>query len=209
MNRIIIVGAGGHGVVVADIVRDAVCFVDTSPLKAGSRLLGLPVLGLSALQETEHEGVIVAIGDNALRRSITEQLLASGERLVSAIHPSAIVAASASIAEGAVVSAGAIVMPRAVVGRGVILNTKSSIDHDCAIGDFAHIAPGATLGGKVRIGEETLIGTGASVVAGMTVGSRSVIGAGAVVVRDIPDDVVAFGVPARITSDRRSGTPTR
>ncbi len=209
MNRIIIVGAGGHGAVVADIVHDAVAFVDELPLKAGTRVLGLPVFGLAALQEVEHEGIVIAIGDNALRRAMTERLLAAGERLMSAIHPSAIVAASALIAEGAVVSAGAIVMPRAVVGRGVILNTKSSIDHDCAIGEYAHIAPGATLGGSVRIGEETLIGTGASVVAGVSIGRRSVIGAGAVVVRDIRDDVVALGVPARITRDRRSATPIR
>lgn len=193
----------------ADIVPDAVAFVDESPHKSGTRILGLPVLGPAALQEMEHDAIIVAIGDNALRRAVTERLLARGERLTTAIHPSAVVAASASIAEGAVVSAGAIVMPRAVVGRGVILNTKSSIDHDCAIGAYAHVAPGATLGGNVRVGEETLIGTGVSVVAGRTIGSRSVIGAGAVVVRDIPDDVVAFGVPARIRRDRRSETPTR
>jgi acetyltransferase EpsM len=209
VSRIIIIGAGGYGAVVADIVRNAVAFVDESPHKSGRPVLGLPVYGLAALQELEHDAIIVAIGDNALRRVVTERLVASGERLTSAIHPSAVVAASASIGEGTVVSAGAIVMPRVVVGRGVILNTKSSIDHDCVIGDFAHIAPGVTLGGNVRVGEGALIASGSTVVAGMKVGNRSVIGAGAVVVRDIPDDVVALGVPARITSDRRSGLPTR
>lgn len=209
MSRIVIIGAGGHGAVVADILRDAVAFVDESPHKSGTSVLGLPVYALAALHEVAHDGIIVAIGDNALRRVVTERLVAAGERLTSAIHPSAIVAASASIGEGTVVSAGAIVMPRAVVGRGVILNTRSSIDHDCVIGDFAHIAPGVTLGGDVLVGEETLIASGATVVARMRVGRRSVIGAGAVVVRDIPDDVVALGVPARITSGRRSGSPTR
>lgn len=210
MSRIIIVGAGGHGAVVADIVREAIGFVDEAPEMWGASVLGLPVFGpLPALREIEHDAIVVAIGDNALRRAITTRLLAAGERLVSAVHPFACVAQSATIGEGCVVAAGAIVMPRAVVGRGAIVNTKSSVDHDCVVGEFAHIAPGATLGGAVRIGDEVLIATGASVVARMTVGARSVIGAGAVVIRDIPEDVVAFGVPARITSDRRSATPNR
>ncbi|MEO8380617.1 MAG: acetyltransferase [Acidobacteriota bacterium] len=208
MSAIIIIGAGGHGAVVADIVGDAIGFVDDSPQRIGTEVLGLPVFGtLAMLREFSHEAIVVAIGDNALRRAITDRVLAGGERLVSAIHPFTHVASSAAIGEGTVIAPGAVVMPRVVVGRGAIVNTKSSIDHDCAIGDFVHIAPGATLGGNVRVGDETLIGTGASVVAGVTIGRRCVIGAGAVVVRDLPDDVVAVGVPARITSGRRSETP--
>ena len=211
MSRIVIAGAGAQGAIVADILRDAAAgFVDDRPSKRGALVLGLPVLGpLAALRDIEHDAVVVAVGDNRLRRELIEKLLALGERLATAIHPFASVAPSASIGEGSMISAGALVLPRAVIGRGVILNTKSSVDHDSAIGDFAHIAPGATVGGNVRIGEETLIGTGATVVSGAAVGARSVIGAGAVVVRDVPDDVTAFGVPARITSDRRSAVPTR
>jgi sugar O-acyltransferase (sialic acid O-acetyltransferase NeuD family) len=107
------------------------------------------------------------------------------------------------------ICAGAIVLPRATLGRGVLLNTKASVDHDCVIGDFVHIAPGATLGGDVQVGAETFIGPGATVAARIRIGARAVIGAGAVVVRDVPDDVTAWGVPARITSDRRSGPPSR
>ncbi len=204
MNRIVIVGAGGHGAVVADIVRDAIGFVDDV---VHGPVLGIPFLGsIASLRDIAHDAVVVAIGDNGLRREVTARLLDLGERLATAIHPFASVAPSATIGEGSMICAGAIVLPRAVVGRGAILNTKCSVDHDCVIGDFAHIAPGATLGGNVRVGEETLIATGASIVAGMTIGARSIIGAGAVVVRDVPHDVTAFGVPARITSDRRSET---
>ena len=210
MTRVVIAGAGAQGAVVADILGDAVGFVDDRPSQRGATILGLPVLGpLAALRDIEHDAVVVAIGDNRLRRELMEKLLALGARLATAIHPFASVARSASIGEGSMISAGAIVLPRAVIGRGVILNTKCSVDHDSAVGDFAHIGPGATVGGNVRIGEETLIGIGATVASGVAVGARSVIGAGAVVVRDVPDDVTAFGVPARITSDRRSAVPTR
>ena len=107
------------------------------------------------------------------------------------------------------VCAGAIVLPRATLGRGVLVNTKASVDHDCLIGDFVNIAPAATLGGDVQVGAETFVGPGATVAAGIRIGTRAMIGAGAVVLRDLPDDVTAWGVPARITSDRRSGSPRR
>lgn len=204
MSRIIIVGAGGHGAVVADIVRDAVGVVDDNPALAGTTCFGLPVLGpIAALAGTPHDAVVVAVGDNATRRAIVERLCAAGERLVTVIHPFASVAPSAAIGDGSMLCAGAIVLPRAAIGRGVILNTKASVDHDSVVGDFAHVGPGATLGADVRVGGGTLIGLGASVASGKTVGARSIVGAGAVVVRDLPDDVTAMGVPARITSDRR------
>ena len=203
MTTIAIVGAGGHGVIVADILQRDVVFVDER--LAGTTILGLRVF--ASLSEVEHDAVIVAIGDNAVRRRVTESL--ASERFATAIHPFTSIAPSAAIGEGSMLCAGAIVSPRAAIGRGVIVNTKASIDHDCAIGYFAHIAPGATLGGNVRVGEETLIGPGATVVKGCRVGARTIIGAGAVVVRDIGDGVVAVGVPARVTSDRRSEEPNR
>jgi sugar O-acyltransferase (sialic acid O-acetyltransferase NeuD family) len=196
VSRIVIVGAGGQGAIVADMLRDAIGFVDDS--RTGN-VLGLPVFGtLASLGAIEHDAIIVAIGDNRLRRTITEQLLATGERLATAIHPFSSIAASATIGDGAMISAGAIILPRAVIGRGALVNTKASIDHDSAIGDYAHVSAGATVGANVRIGEAALIALGASVISGCSVGARSVIGAGAVVVRDVADDVVAFGVPAKV-----------
>jgi sugar O-acyltransferase (sialic acid O-acetyltransferase NeuD family) len=195
-DRIVIVGAGSQGAIVADILEcagtPAIGFVDDTPGKAN-------VLGtIDDLRSIPHDAIIVAIGDNRLRRGLVERL--AGERLATAIHPFTSIAASACIGEGSMISAGAIVQPNAVIGRSVILNTKASVDHDSVIADFAHISLGATLGAKVHVGAETLIAAGATIVTGMTVGARSVIGAGALVVRDIAADVTAFGVPARVRS---------
>ncbi|MEA2329714.1 MAG: hypothetical protein QOE68_4673 [Thermoanaerobaculia bacterium] len=195
MQRIVIVGAGSQGAIVADILEragtPAVGFVDDTP---GKNVLGT----IDDLRTIAHDAIIVAIGDNRLRRGLVERL--AHERLATAIHPFTSISPSARIGEGSMISAGAIVSPNAVVGRGVILNTKASVDHDSVVGDFSHISLGSTIGAKVHIGAETLIAPGATVVSGMTVGARSVIGAGAVVVREIPDDVTAFGVPARVRS---------
>jgi sugar O-acyltransferase (sialic acid O-acetyltransferase NeuD family) len=207
LQRIVIVGAGAQGAIVADILEHsgepAIGFVDDTPALLGTSVLGLPVLApIAGLSDIAHDAIVVAIGDNHLRRTLVERLVAAGERLTTAVHPFSSVAPSTRIGDGSMISAGAIVLPRALVGRSVILNTKSSVDHDTAIGDFAHIACGATVGGRVHIGEETLIGLGASVASGMSVGARTIIGAGGVVVGDIPDEVIAFGVPARVRSQR-------
>jgi sugar O-acyltransferase (sialic acid O-acetyltransferase NeuD family) len=194
-QRIVIVGAGAQGAIVADILEragtPAIGFVDDTP---GKNVLGT----IDDLRTIEHDAIIIAIGVNRLRREVVERL--AGERLTTAIHPFTSIAASATIGEGSMISAGAIVQPKAVIGRGVIVNTKASVDHDTVVGDFAHLSVGNTIGANVRIGEETLIAAGATVITGITIGARTVIGAGAVVVRDVPDDVTAFGVPARVRS---------
>jgi sugar O-acyltransferase (sialic acid O-acetyltransferase NeuD family) len=210
MTRVIIVCAGGQGAVVADILQragdagssvTAIGFVDDTPALQGTHVLDLPVLGtIASLPHLEHDAVVVAIGDNRARRALTEHLLASGERLVSAVHPRASVAPSATIDEGAMVSAGALLLPRAVVRRGVIINTNASVDHDSVVDDFAHVSAGVTVGARVQIGSEALLALGSAVISGRSVGARTTIGAGAVVVRDIPDDVVAWGVPARVVT---------
>ena len=211
--KIVVVGAGSQGATVADILQRAreagapavpVGFVDDTPGLPGTTIMDLPVLGaVDSLATIQHDAIVVAIGDNRLRRIVTERLVAGGERLATAIHPFSSIAPTARIGEGSMISTGALVQVRATIGRGVMLSTNASVDHDSVLGDFAHLSAGVTVGGKVQIGDETLIALGAMVTTGMKVGARTIIGAGAVVVRDIPGDVVAFGVPARVRSDRR------
>ena len=144
------------------------------------------------------------MGDNRARRAIAARV---DLRWVTAVHPGALVDPSATIGPGTVVFAGAVVQADAVVGEHAIVNTGAVVEHDCVVGDFAHVAPGVVLAGGVRVGEGTLLGVGTSVIPGVRVGSWSTVGAGSVVVRDLPDDVVAFGVPPGRGRDR-SGAVT-
>jgi sugar O-acyltransferase (sialic acid O-acetyltransferase NeuD family) len=214
MQRIIVICAGGHGRVVADILhcaRDAgadllpVGFVDDTPGLPGTSILGLPVLGeIPRLSTFPHDAIVVALGDNPVRRRMTERFLAAGERLAAAIHPSAVIASTARVGEGAMICANAVIQPGVSFGNGAILGPNASVEHDTRVGDFAHLSAGSTVGAHCQIGDESLIALGATVISRTRIGSRTIIGAGAAVVRDIPDDVIAFGNPARVRSARSS-----
>jgi sugar O-acyltransferase (sialic acid O-acetyltransferase NeuD family) len=203
VSGLLVLGAGGHGKVVADIL---LCqgipvrgFLDDDPASWGTTRLGLLVLGaLDRYREYEPDGLVLGIGTNAIRRALVERLGSPAAALWrTAIHPRATVAASTGLGRGVVIAAGAVVNPDTVLGDHVIVNTGATVDHDCVIADFAHLAPGVHLSGGVRIGAGTLVGVGAAVAPTRAVGAWSVVGAGAVVVRDIPDRVTAKGVPAR------------
>jgi sugar O-acyltransferase (sialic acid O-acetyltransferase NeuD family) len=205
--RVVIVGAGGHGQVVADVLLCAaragsdlqpIGYVDDDLTQADRVLLGLPVLGpIDRLSQVPHDGVVVAIGDNATRHTIFDRLSSRHERFVVARHPTAIVANSVSIGPGTMICAGAIVNPGTAIGANVILNTGCSIDHHNRIGDHAHIGPGVRTGGAVTVGDGSLVGIGATVMPGLTIGAASTVGAGALVRHDVPPGVTVVGVPAR------------
>jgi len=204
-QRLVIVGAGGHAKVVAEAAQvsgfEIVGFVDQSPDCWGTKILGIPVLGDENVFDSPSQDecvAVVAVGDNALRESIVERLSTRNVRFAKVVHPSAVISASAALGDGTVILAGAVVNSMAVVGNHCIVNTMASVDHDCVIGDFAHISPGVHLAGSCEIGQSALVGIGVSVLPNMTIGARSVIGAGAAVARDIPADVIAVGVPAKV-----------
>ena len=151
-----------------------------------------------ALQIMRESGFFVSIGDNAIRRKVSEWLSAKQLFPVNIIHPTAWVCDSAILASyGLLIAANAVVNPLAEIGVGVICNTGCIIEHECRIGDFSHIGPGAVLCGNVSVGKNTFIGAASVIRQGITIGDNAIIGAGAVVVKDVPDNACVKGNPAR------------
>lgn len=204
--NVLLIGAGGHGQVVADIIRAqhaagqpiallGYCDDRADTLRDG---IGSDMLGtLADARGLSPEAVIVAIGDNTVRCRLFKDAMQDGNQTTIAQHPSAMVAPDAVVKGGSMICAGAIVNTHAVVGANAIVNTAASVDHHCRIGDHAHLAPGVRLGGHVEIGEGALIGIGAVVIPGRTIGAWATVGAGAVVINDVPANATVVGVPAR------------
>lgn len=203
----LIVGCGGHGRVVLDILRQAGAynpagFIDSDPTTHGRRIDGLKVLGhpndigtIGRQLGVEH--VIVAIGDNGVRREFGHRLAAIGFELINAIHPSANLAANVSLGRNTVVAAGVLVGAHGQIGDSVILNTGSIVDHESLIGTATHVCPGAKIAGRVVIEAGAFIGIGATVIQSIRVGCEAIVGAGAVVIRDVAAMSTVVGVPAR------------
>lgn len=198
MNKLIIVGAGGHSKVIADIALKNgytnICFIDDNVI---GEVLGFPIIGkttdLTKLNDSETDFVI-AIGNNNARQFIAESY---DVNWVTLIHPSAHIAVDVSIDAGTVIMASAVVNPGTKVGKHCIINTGAIIEHDNAIEDYVHISPRAVLGGSVSIGNSTHVGIGATIKNLITICSDCVIGAGAVVVKNIEKSGTYVGVPAR------------
>ena len=189
MNRLIIIGAGGHGRVVADAASVPTVFLDEDTSLEG--VVGRP--GELSSVITDGDGVIVAIGDNSTRL----QMLGGIKQATTIVHKSSVVSNSVTLGVGTVVFAGAIINTYATLGIGCIVNTGATVDHDCQLADGVHISPGANLGGNVRVGDCSWIGIGACVKHGVTIGNNVIVGAGAAVVSNIPDNVTVVGVPAK------------
>lgn len=207
MANVYLFGASGHGKVVKDILNangvKVEAFVDDNLQVnecAGRKVLH-DAKGLSPM--------IVSIGLNKIRRIVVDGLLANAKdcgndlEFATAIHPSAVISPTASIGEGTVVMAGAVINADAVIGKHCIVNTGATVDHDCVIEDYCHIAPGANVSGGTHIGEGTWIGVGSCVIQCLTIGRDCMIGAGSVVVRDIPDNVTAYGNPCKVKTKEK------
>ncbi len=211
-KKIIIWGASGHAMVVADIIRlrgdyEIVGFLDdVNRGRQKQDFLGSSILGgreqLDALRKEGVDHLILGFGDCDARLKISDLARSKGFTLARAIHPNVIISGDVRVGDGTVIVAGAVVNPGARIGENVIINTSASVDHECVIEDGVHIGPGAHLGCRVIVGSAAWVGIGAVLRDRISIGSRSIIGAGAVVLRDVPDEVVAYGVPARVIRKR-------
>ena len=210
---VLIVGAGGHGAVVLEILRAAgqyrpAAFLDADPSLAGKTIHGVTVAGaMNVLPRVRSKirHAIVAIGDNSVRASCAQKLLAAEMELVNAIHPSAVISPSATLGRNIVIAAGVVVGTAAKIGDSALLNTGCLIDHECDIGPAVHIAPGAKLAGRVHVGERAFVGIGACVIQCLSIGAEAIVGAGAVVIRDVAPHSTVVGSPARMMIRRAIG----
>jgi sugar O-acyltransferase (sialic acid O-acetyltransferase NeuD family) len=203
---LVVIGAGGHGAVVAEAAASAgwnvIGFLDD---RATEEVLGLAVLGpVAAAGGLAVAHAALGIGDNDDRLGQLRRLSRDAALLFPPIvHGFAWVSPSAQLRSGAVVMAGAIVQARAVIGEAACVNTRASVDHDCVLESSAHVAPGASLAGNVRVGECATVGAGAAIVPGIRIGAGSTLGTGAVATRDVPPHCVAAGVPAKVIRNRQ------
>jgi sugar O-acyltransferase (sialic acid O-acetyltransferase NeuD family) len=208
----IVYASGGHARVVADAIHSrrgvVLGFVDDDVTKQGTTVMGLPVMSLVSLQELGQKQpvqVALGIGDNAARMAVYERCRGLGLTIGTVIHQAAIVSPSAKISQGTVIFAGAVVNVEANVDAGCIINSSSVVEHNVDVGAFAHVSPGATLAGGSKLGSLSHLGAHAVVNDDIFVGARTVVGSGAVVNRHLPDDVVAYGVPAKVKRQRSEG----
>ena len=214
MKRVVIIGAGGLAREVADIF--AACnqvkqeyqiagFIDENPASHGKELNGFPVLGdltwFDGIDRTE-VWAITGIGNPASRRNVLGKAQERGLRFCNVIHPTAVVTPFVSYGVGIVITAGCVLTNQIVIGDHVYLNLDSTVGHDATIDDFCNINPGVHISGNVHLGTGCDIGTGAAIIQGVSVGEWSVIGAGAVVTSNLPANVTAIGVPARVIKTR-------
>jgi sugar O-acyltransferase (sialic acid O-acetyltransferase NeuD family) len=215
---ILVFGSSGHASVVIDSIErqesyEIAGLVDSFK-PAGAMILGYPVLGTEAeLAEIARDrkvfGIVIAVGDNWRRAQVAARIRAAAPELqmVSALHPGAEVARGVEIGAGSVVMAGAVINCNVRIGPCCIVNTKASVDHDSSLEEFSSVAPGGTLAGNVHVGAYTAVCLQAAVAERCSIGAHSVVGAGSVVLNDLPDHVLAYGVPARVIRTRKEDEP--
>jgi len=204
-NDVVIVGYGGHALVVADALsssgRKIVGYCDEKENTANPlalRFLGAETDSGAATFLKDH-GFLITIGSNKLRAKITGKLIEKGfHAALASVDASALISSRATLGAGTQVQGKVVVNALTTVGKGVILNTGCIVEHEGVIGDFAHVSPGAVLAGNVRVGAGAFIGGNATLIPGITIGDNAIVGAGAVVLKDVPAGRTVVGNPARI-----------
>ena len=201
IKRLALIGASGHGKVIADIARangisDIVFYDDR--WQEIDNLYGYDVIGSvkDAVDDaaSKYDAAIVSIGNSKVRASIQQRLSAIAPALV---HPSACVSSSVKLGAGTVIMPNAVINSDTIIGDGVIINSGAVVEHDCVVHDFAHICPNTALGGGVHVGKRSWIGIGSAVIQLIQIGDDVTAGAGSVIIRDIPHRQTVVGNPAK------------
>jgi sugar O-acyltransferase (sialic acid O-acetyltransferase NeuD family) len=215
-NNIIIIGSSGHAKVIIDIIekenRYSIIGLVDNNRKTGEETLGYKIIGKdrnipTLMKKHSLAGGIIAIGDNWIRKQVSDKIkaIAPSFRFITAIHPNAQIGKNVQIGDGTAIMAGVIINPDSRVGRHCILNTNSSLDHDCNLSDFSSLAPNVTTGGNVKIGKYSAVSLGANIIHGITINEHAIIGAGAVVIKDVPKLCINYGVPSKVMRTREIG----
>ncbi|HHX8457816.1 TPA: acetyltransferase [Vibrio diabolicus] len=201
MTTLAIIGASGHGKVVADMAQQLgwekiVFFDDAWP--DVKNVMHWKVIGKSdSILIDEYEHFFVAIGSNKVRKKKIELLKGKEKKLPNLIHPSAFVSTYSKIGSGVLITENVVIKISSIIGDGVVINSNSVVGHDCVISDFSHITPNCAIAGNVFIGELSWVGNGSSIRQNINIGSNVIVGTGAVVVKDIPADTTVVGNPAK------------
>lgn len=203
LKEVILIGYSGHAFVAADIFLCSGYTISgyCDNEKKGHDPFSLPYMGsekeAAVIELLNKHGYFIAIGDNEIRKKIYDSLAGKTGKPLNAVHPSAVIAATASMKNGVFIAANATINPLVKIGVGVICNTSCSIDHECVIEDFAHIGPGTVLCGNVTVGAGSFIGANSVVKQGITIGKNVTIGAGAVIVKNVTDNSIIIGNPQK------------
>ena len=199
-KSVVIIGASGHGKVIADIIVNSgdkvLGFLDDADDVQGKKIIGFPVLGKIADYDNYRDcEFVIAIGNPYIREKISNELPV---KWYTAIHPTAVISSlDVEIGEGTVIMANAVVNPSARIGKHCIINTGAIVEHDNILEDYVHLSPNVTLAGIVKVGKSTHIGAGSCTKQVINIASDCVIGAGSVIVKDITESGTYVGVPAR------------
>lgn len=206
--KVLIMGSGQNGGQVYNILKldrsvEVVGFLDDDVAKQGGRKYGLPILGgmkdaNDLAKKFGIEGVIVAVGNNSLRSRFTNELKKAGLTIIRAIHPHTFIDDTARVGEGAIIEMGVMIHPEATIGEGVFVGGSTVVAHDCTIGDYTLLGGGVIFGGGVAVGAGSSIGVGTVLQPQIRIGINVITGIGSVVIKDLPDNAVAVGVPAKI-----------
>lgn len=200
-DKIIIIGASGHGKVIADIAKlngyKEILFLDDDSSKKTNGKYTVAGTTKDIESYIEEYDFIVGIGNNSIRKRIINELLKSGIAQTVLIHPSAVIDKTVLIGKGTVVMANAVINADSTIGNSCIINTAATIDHDCVINDYVHISPGVHIAGTVNVGEESWLGVGSTVINNINISSKCTIGAGGLVNKDIEKSGTYVGIPVR------------